>query len=149
MLLTPRAEYALRALAVLASEPAERWVAVAELAERAHVPPAFLSKVMRQLVVAEIARGQKGHGGGFQLARPPHRIRVSDVLAAIDFTLAVDHCAFGWEKCSEGHPCPLHGMYGELKATFRQWSERSTLADADPRGHIAPLRRQRRGRRTT
>lgn len=129
MLLTSRAEYALRALAVLAVEPLDRWVPVQELAERAHVPPAFLSKVMRRLVLAGLVSGVKGHGGGFRLAREPARIRVAEVLRAIDSDTTADHCAFGWQRCSEVRPCPLHGMYGVLKASFRQWSERCTLAD--------------------
>ncbi len=138
MLLSPRAEYALRALAILATEPADRAVGAAELAERAHVPPAFLSKVMRRLVVGGLVLGQKGHGGGFRLALPPARIRIAAVLDAMAFMVAADHCAFGWQKCNNARPCPLHPLYGELKASFRAWSERSTLADVDPNGYLAP-----------
>ena len=142
MLLTPRAEYALRALAVLALEPSDAWLPAKDLAERAHVPPAFLSKVMRRFVLADLARAQKGHGGGFQLARAPQRIRVCDVLAAMDFEMVADHCAFGWQKCNEVRPCPLHGMYSLLKADFRQWAERSTLAVVE----ASALRRPQRGK---
>ena len=52
-----------------------------------------------------------------------------DVMRAVDFEPASDHCLFGWESCDDENPCPLHPVWSELKVAIEEWSRRSTLAD--------------------
>lgn len=128
----PSGEYALRAMCCLAAEPEGTWLTSREIADRANVPPAFLAKVLRRLVQANILDGQKGHHGGFRLSRPASSIRVLDVLEAVDVDLTHDSCAFGYSACDAASPCPLHEMYGALKQMCRTWARANTLADIDP-----------------
>lgn len=127
MWLPQTAEYAMRAMAVLARAPEEAVVPAAQLAEQSRVPLPYLSKIMRRLVVAGLARGQRGHGGGFWLARPAARIRVADVLEAVDVSVDERSCAFGWAACRDDRPCPLHAMWVDLRARQRRWAEETTL----------------------
>lgn len=137
-LLTQTAEYALRALAELAR--AEDGVALRarDLAERTAVPEAYLSKVLRRLVEHGLLSANKGHGGGFALARPPHRIRFVDVLSALDSLPSPRRCAFGWGTCNAAAPCPLHPAWAELTAAFDAWATATTLADTAPRRASGP-----------
>src|SRR5262245_25949627 len=98
------AEYALRALACLATstEP----LRALDLGERTQVPVHYLSKVLRRLVGARLLVSQKGHRGGFVLARAPRQIRFIDVLEAVGEAPVAGRCAFGWERCDANHPCP-------------------------------------------
>ena len=52
-----------------------------------------------------------------------------DVLRAIDFGPADNHCVFGWENCDERNPCPLHPEWAELKKKIEQWARSRTLED--------------------
>lgn len=126
--LSQTAEYALRAMAWLALvQPAEP-VLARELSEGSGVPPHYLAKILRRLVLAGLLVSQKGRGGGFALARPPEEIRFRDVLAAVDAYPTGDRCAFGWGACDETHPCPLHESRSALATAFREWSATTTLA---------------------
>lgn len=128
-LLGQTAEYALRALAILADlEPGESMRA-ADLAEKTGVPAQYLSKVLRRLVARGVLRAQRGHGGGFSLARAPRNIRVADVLEALDSAPSPDRCAFGWGPCNAADPCPLHPMWSKLNEAFTTWTSTTTLAD--------------------
>lgn len=126
-MLTQTAEYALRALAVLAS--AKQPLRSLDLAERTGVPDAYLAKVLRPLVEQGLLRASKGHGGGFSLARAPDRIRFVEVLEALDSMPTPGRCAFGWGKCSATSPCPLHPAWARLNASFEDWATKTTLAD--------------------
>lgn len=129
MKLTQTAEYALRTMAQLAIEGGGEPVRAKDLAEATEIPVHYLSKLLRKLVVAGLLTSEKGHGGGFVLAKPAAHIRLMDVLEAVDASSVSSHCAFGWSKCSNEHPCPLHPIWIQLTEAFEAWACRRTLAD--------------------
>lgn len=139
------AEYALRALAVIAAREDGTVVATEAIAREASVPTAYLHKVLRRLVAAGILSARKGPGGGFALAKDPRKIRLLDVLEATDTSLP-DACAFGWGTCDTKNPCPLHGTYSELKEAIQHWASRTTLEDVRSyaSARVIPLRRRAR-----
>ena len=130
MILNQTAEYALRAMAILAMLAPGEGLRAADLAERTGIPVAYLSKIMRRLVLAKLVDSRKGHGGGFRLAQPPARITFLAVLSAVDLAPEPNRCAFGWGACDPRHPCVLHSVWSELSETFVRWAEKTTLADA-------------------
>jgi Rrf2 family protein len=129
MYLSQSTEYALRALAHLATLPEEGAMRASDLASATLVPAHYLSKVLRRLASAGILEARKGPGGGFALARAPSRIRISDVLDAMGEAPDANHCAFGWGRCDARHPCPLHGVFSSMKASMDEWAGASTLED--------------------
>jgi Rrf2 family iron-sulfur cluster assembly transcriptional regulator len=131
MLLNQTVVYGLRAMAVLALLAPGESLNAAQLSERTGVPQQYLSKVMRKLVVGKLVRSQRGHGGGFSLARPARAIHLAEVLAALD--LVVDGgCAFGFAACDPHNPCPLHPLWSRLQTSLQEWSNGSTLAELGP-----------------
>ncbi|HFE47090.1 MAG TPA: transcriptional regulator, partial [Nannocystis exedens] len=84
MILNQTAEYAFRAMACLASSLGTP-LRARDLSTQSNIPPFYLSKVMRRLVVAGLVDSQRGHGGGFRLAKPPGAIRFFDILEAMDY----------------------------------------------------------------
>jgi Rrf2 family protein len=129
-LIPDSAEYALRALACMSALPPEERVRSKDLADQISAPPAFLSKVLRRLVEAELVDGVRGHHGGYRLARDPSDIRVIDVLVAMDALPSTQHCAFGWASCNEAAPCPLHPLFVDLRARMMSWATSTSLIDA-------------------
>ena len=129
MLISQTAEYALRALACLALHGDAEPVPARDLSVRANVPPFYLSKIMRRLVEAGLVDSQRGHGGGFRVARDLAKIRFIDILDAVDQGLPQETCAFGFGTCGEADPCVLHPFWSELKEQFSAWAERHTLQD--------------------
>ena len=140
-MLSRTAEYALRAMAHVASLPEGEFVRSAELAEHADVPVAYLSKVLRRLVLAGLLTSEKGHHGGFRLARPASKVTFSEILAAAEGSEMVE-CAFGWSRCDALRPCPLHPAWTRLKRAYRSWAEGTTLAEIRD-APTTPSRRKR------
>lgn len=130
-LLHRTAEYAFRAMTCIAREQETGPIRAVDLARCSGVPRPYLSKILRQLVVAGLLDSRRGHHGGFTLARPLEEIHLIDVLAAVDEDPTTGRCAFGWGKCSEHTPCPMHDLWTELNGPYQQWAKGHTLADLD------------------
>jgi Rrf2 family iron-sulfur cluster assembly transcriptional regulator len=129
MLLTQTGEYALRAMAILASSPGNEPVPARALSQATDISPHYLSKVLRRLVLAGLLVSRKGRGGGFTLARTPSEIRFVDVLAAVDAYPYDRHCVFGWGACNENAPCSLHDAWLGMSEAIRDWAANTSLAE--------------------
>lgn len=141
--LNQTAEYALRAMARLAAVPEGEAMRASDLATETAIPQHYVSKILRQLVVAGLLEGRKGHGGGFRLARPAERITFRDVLEAVGSSVDPAACAFGWASCDPVRPCPLHPAWARLKESLDDWASTTTLAEV---AGVAPKHRGRRRR---
>jgi Rrf2 family protein len=115
-------------MAFLAASKTDESVPRQTISAATGIPVHYVSKVLRRLVVAGLLRSQKGHGGGFSLALPPHTIRFLDILMATDSRPNAQRCAFGWKSCNPEKPCPLHPAYSVLNENFLQWCATTTLA---------------------
>jgi Rrf2 family protein len=108
-MLTQKARYGLRALAVLAEADdglaRHAILPVQEIAERARAPRKFLEAILLDLRRAGFVDSARGKAGGYALARPASEIRVSDLIRAIDGPLAPIPCASltAYRPCSD---CP-------------------------------------------
>jgi len=129
MLVSQTSEYALRAMAWLASAPPDEPVRSRDLAAGSGIPLHYLSKILRRLVLADLLISQKGKRGGFVLARLTHEIRFLDILAAVDAYPTQGRCAFGWGECDEANPCTMHDTWSELNGKILSWAANTTLAD--------------------
>lgn len=120
-------EYALRAVAGLATRPDEPMV-TRDLAELTHVPPSYLSKVLQQLSRGGLVRATRGLGGGFALARPPEQITVLDVIDAVDPLQRIRTCPLGL-KAHGAHLCPLHRRLDNAMAMVEDAFRQTTIAE--------------------
>ncbi|MGD9692950.1 MAG: Rrf2 family transcriptional regulator [Phycisphaerales bacterium] len=115
-MLSKTVEYALRAVMHLASLPDDRSASSSAVAAATHVPQGYLSKVLRDLVVAGLVASQRGPHGGFSLARPPRDISILDVINAVDPIPRIERCPLGNPDHSE--LCPLHRRLDDALAAF-------------------------------
>jgi Rrf2 family iron-sulfur cluster assembly transcriptional regulator len=114
-------------MACLSAAPEGRLLRSSELAAGALIPSHYVSKVMRRLVLAGLVSSQRGHGGGFSLAKPPEAISFMDILIAVDFDVERGKCAFGRGDCDSSNPCSLHPAWSQLKTRFSEWALTTTL----------------------
>jgi len=131
-------EYALRAAVCLASAP-EAPQTTERLAEMTKVPHAYLAKVLQGLVRARLVTSQRGLHGGFTLTRPPGKIRILDVVNAVDPIRRIERCPL--ELAGHGvNLCPLHRRLDLALAAVEKAFSSTTLADvlAEP-SHSVPL----------
>ncbi len=130
MLLSQTSEYALRAMSFIALKEGEAQALRAkDIGAAIAIPTHYLSKVLRRLVAAELLKAVKGHNGGFALARAAKKIKIVDVLGAVETNVPAKHCIFGWRACSSKEPCILHHRWSSVNEAFQNWARTTTLAD--------------------
>ena len=88
MHISAKADYAMRALLVLARDETGRPVKGASIAEAQDMPPKYVENILVDLRRAGLVASQRGSEGGFRLARPAIEITVADVVRATDGPLA-------------------------------------------------------------
>ena len=134
-MISQTAEYALRAVVVLAAGDGEP-LTKQGIAESTKVPPEYLYKVLQSLRRSGVITSQRGQGGGYVLARPATDISVYEVIQAVDPIARIRACPLGMAE-HDGKLCALHSRLdsaiGTVENAFRATSI-AELLDAAPNG---------------
>lgn len=120
-------EYALRAMVCLCSANAEESMNSETIAQRTKVPKGYLSKIMRDLVVARLVESQRGPNGGFVLARPASGICILDIVNAVDPIHRIHECPLG--NPSHIKLCPLHRRLDDSLASIERDFKETLLSE--------------------
>lgn len=126
-MISPTAEYALRAMVAIAQANGQATVTPA-IAGITRVPPGYLPKVLQTLRKAGLVDSKRGLGGGFTLARPPHQITVLEVVNVVDPVKRIERCPLGL-KSHGGNLCPLHKRLDEAIGMVERSFASTTIAD--------------------
>ena len=98
-----------------------------ELAKSRNLPAPVVAKIMTELSRGGLVTGSPGPGGGYRLAQPPASISLKDI--AMLFERETEGlCAYGPGWCGTNEPCPIHDSIVEMKQTFEDFLEGTTLA---------------------
>jgi Rrf2 family protein len=115
MQLTRASQYAIHALAVLATAKTNQPAASHLVARERGIPERFLLKVLKPLVGVGILQSVKGPNGGYRLARPAREITVLEVIETVDGALNGQGTAYQESK----HPA----LDKQLTQIFQRASE--------------------------
>jgi Rrf2 family protein len=137
-----RVDYAVRALCYLAAQPAHRVVPRSEIQERQHIPPHFLSKILRTLVGAGFLQSVSGARGGFHLGRPARDISLRAVYESVEGRLSLIDCVErGDGFCRFAPVCTQIDIWSGAQQMLGAYLEKISIGDiADARGLVPRLR---------
>ena len=105
----------MQAVLYLAAREKGTLVSADEISKVLKIPREFVSKILQSLRDSGLISSSKGKSGGFSLAKDASRIKLIDVIAAIDGLDMFDSCVLGFPECSPTHPCPVHNTWGSLR----------------------------------
>ncbi|MEI7913663.1 MAG: RrF2 family transcriptional regulator [Mycobacteriaceae bacterium] len=129
MRMSAKAEYAVRAMAQLATAPPGALTKTDDLAKSQGIPPQFLVDILSDLRADRLVRSHRGRDGGYELARPADQINIADVLRCIDGPLAsVRDIGLG-DLDYTGATTSLADVWRALRASMRSVLEGTSLAD--------------------
>lgn len=125
-MLSQTVEYALRAMSRLAA-PHGAPATCRMIARAMSVPQSYLSKIMRDLVQANLVKSFRGPHGGFSLARDADQITVLEIVNAVDPIRRTTTCPLNDPE--HVSLCPLHQCLDDALADVERAFARATLAD--------------------
>ncbi len=147
-MLTRSAEYAVRALSLLALREGDSALHSAEIADALDLPPQFLTKILRRLKATDLVTSQRGRAGGFRLNRPADEISLLAVVRPFQDGLTGVECLLGQANCNDSDTCPLHDRLTGIRRSFHDLLAGTTLAEIAQRavrtGATIPVSAHRR-----
>lgn len=122
-----RLSLALHTLGHMAREP-DRFRTSSHIADHAGTNPVVVRRVLGKLREAGLLVSEKGHAGGWRLARNPKNITLADVYLALDESLVASDAEEDLPSCSIEHSLQtrvsevLHDIENALIARLRETS---------------------------
>lgn len=87
MKLTTRSHYSVKALLDLSLQSKQRPTSVKSIAARQDIPAPYLEKLLIEMRRAGLVKSVRGSQGGYQLAKPPSKISLGQILEAVGETV--------------------------------------------------------------
>ncbi len=129
MRISAKADYAVRAVVVLAAADGEKPVKAERIATAQGIPLNFLENILGELRHAGVVRSHRGAEGGFRLARPAEEVTVADVIRAVEGPLASVRGGPPEDASYDGAATALPQVWIAVRANLRRVVERVTIAD--------------------
>jgi Rrf2 family iron-sulfur cluster assembly transcriptional regulator len=125
--MTKKIDYAFLALHVLLNQEDRSVLRVTEISKVWNVPQKFLSKIMKDLVDADIVKSKYGPGGGYVLSMKAHEVTFRSVIEAVEGPIYLLKCIKEDPDCEHFETCPQIHAWSELQQDLVQLLESKNL----------------------
>jgi len=133
MRISRKAEYALRALLLIAKDSPEKVHQIQEVSERGNIPVKFLEQILLTLRNEGLLTSKRGVGGGYTLRKRPSEMVVLDIIELLDGPIAPLPCALerSIDACGCPDPvhCPLRPLMRQARDQLRDLFGNKTIQD--------------------
>jgi Rrf2 family transcriptional regulator, cysteine metabolism repressor len=131
-----KGEYGVRLMVQLGRHFGAGPASLAEIAAEEDLPRAYLEQLVMSLREAQLVTSTRGARGGYELARPPESISMSEVLRALEGPIAPMMCATDDPDhaigCDRSARCTVNVLWVRLRDAISGALESMTLADLVP-----------------
>lgn len=103
-------EYALRTLALMASQEKELYSSD-YLHTQLNIPKKYLQRLLTDLSKNGLITSIRGKFGGYSFARSIDQIFLSDIIEAVEGFKTTPSCFFGFSECALDDPCAMHEVW--------------------------------------
>lgn len=130
MKLSSKERTALLAMVEFARRYGDGPTALSTVAAAQGLPLAYLERVSALLRKAGLLASTRGARGGYYLTREPERIRLSEVLTAVEGNLLSINCLIKeGTRCDRENICATRNVWEHVAAVLSQTLDKMTLAD--------------------
>jgi Rrf2 family protein len=104
-------------------------ISVKEIAQRQEISERYLENIMTTLISRGLVISIRGKGGGFMLSKPPHKIRLIEIIHVMEGSIAPVHCVDDPTICGRSEQCVTYDVWGMLKKAMTELLDSITLED--------------------
>jgi len=134
MQLSNTSQYAIRILAYITDKEELGLISASELSDALTMSYKFLTKIMTELVKADLVISIRGRDGGYKLSRDPSQIMVEDILKLFNDSVKDEQCVLGIGFCNGMCKCALHDQWMEPKLLLQRMFRESSLKNIAGKG---------------
>jgi Rrf2 family cysteine metabolism transcriptional repressor len=131
MQISTRGRYALRAMIDLGLHMDQGPVLRKDIAERQEISSHYIGQLFMTLRKAGFIESVKGPGGGYALAQDVDKIRVGDIIRAVEGPIALVQCVGSNSEsvCHRMDGCVTYLLWKRLSKTIEEVLDSITLKD--------------------
>lgn len=129
MIYSQSSKYAIRAFVNLASQPDGQFAMVKNIAEEEQIPSHFLAKILQQIARKGLLKSSKGPTGGFCLKVPANKLKLIDIIDAVDGLNNFTACAGGLPECNSAKACSLCDRWKPVHSRIMVFLGKTTIGD--------------------
>ncbi|MCH8901819.1 MAG: Rrf2 family transcriptional regulator [Chloroflexi bacterium] len=129
MKVSTKGDYGVRALVELAHRYGQGPVQSAAIASRQEIPETYLDQLLTTLRRAGFIRSVRGPQGGHSLIDEPHKVRMSDVMVALEGTLAPSACVDDPDACNKEGGCVQREVWERVRDATQEILDSVSIAD--------------------
>lgn len=133
-MLSNSCRYGIRAVIYLARQPrTSGMTGIKQISTDLELPMPFLAKILQELAKKKILISSKGPHGGFSLMKNPAKIRLIEIITAIDGKELLTACVMHSGPCggrkNKRKFCALHDDYQKVREQMTELFSNRTIAD--------------------
>jgi Rrf2 family iron-sulfur cluster assembly transcriptional regulator len=105
-------------------------VKIGDIVRNSGSPEAFTAKVLGALTKEGIVNSHTGPNGGFDISSDQmKKIRICDIVFAIDGDAIYNGCGLGLSECDHTKPCPMHEKFVKIRNQLKEMLETISIYD--------------------
>ncbi len=129
MKVSTKGDYGVRALIELAHHYGQGPVQSAGIASRQEIPEPYLDQLLTTLRRAGFIRSVRGPQGGHALIRKPDEVKLSEVMVALEGSLASIACVDDPDACTKEGGCVQREVWEQVRDATHEILESVTIGD--------------------
>jgi len=102
---------------------------VKNIADEEQIPAHFLAKILQQIARKGLLKSSKGPTGGFCLKVAPNKLKLIDIVDAVDGLNNFNACAGGLPECTSAKACSLCDRWKPVQSRIMVFLGKTTIAD--------------------
>ena len=129
MKVSTKGDYGVRALVELAHRYGQGPTQSAEIASRQEIPEPYLDQLLTTLRRAGFIRSVRGPQGGHALILQPHEVNMSEVIVALEGSLAPIACVDDPDACTKDGGCVQREVWERVRDATEEILKSVSIAD--------------------
>jgi Rrf2 family protein len=122
-------QYAIKIVTFIVQNGSQNKYNAKDISEKLSIPYKYLTRIMTQLVEANIIISTRGREGGYSIQKEPSEIKIVDILEAVKESLHQKECLLGNGPCNARDKCVLHDKWTSPKKAIADMFRNTTLED--------------------
>ena len=129
MKLSTKGRYGTRAMVDIALYYGQGPILLKDIAKRQNISEKYLEHIITSLKIAGLVKSIRGAHGGYILAKDPVQIRLSQIIKALEGSIAPVECVDDPDFCPRAKTCVTRDVWIKIKKSMDEILESISLKE--------------------
>jgi Rrf2 family protein len=104
-------------------------VILKNVAKEEEISIRYLEQIIIPLKLSKLVKSIRGAGGGYILTQPPPKLKLIEIIEALEGPIALVDCVDDLDQCNRMPRCATYDVWKEATILLRNYFSKTTLQD--------------------